>query len=220
VLIALGEGVYTVPEVARILQPSMNVYKVRYWLHKGLLGEPIRWGFRGRPHLLSFKQLLRARTIQHLRDELDFTLQKITPVIEQLSDVVFPKVFAEDWYDLLFFASEGHEIGVYDGEKTYVVKTGQLVIPETVLPAFEGIVRQTRRDWERREVDIAGFPRLVSSAGIVGGSPTIRGTRIETSLIAHVARSVGESKVLELYPQLDKEALRQAAKFERVTLAA
>jgi hypothetical protein len=40
-LIALGEGVYTVPEIARILQPNMTEYKVRRWLHKDLLGEPI-----------------------------------------------------------------------------------------------------------------------------------------------------------------------------------
>lgn len=215
-LIALGEGVYTVPEVARILRPTMNVYKVRYWLHRGLLGEPIRWGRRGKPHLLSFRQLLRARTIQHLRDELEFPLQKVAPVIEELSKVVFPRVFAEDWHELHFFATQRGEIGVYDGHQTYEVKTGQLVIPQAVLPEFEGIVRETRRDWVRREVQIEGFPRLVSNAKILGGSPTIKGSRMETSFIAYMAESLGEKEVLKLYPRLDSEALKEAVEFEDV----
>ncbi len=46
-LIALGEGVYTVPEIARILQPNMNVYKVRRWLRKDLLGGTYSLGFYG-----------------------------------------------------------------------------------------------------------------------------------------------------------------------------
>ena len=36
-LVALGEGVCTVPEVARILRPTVTVHKIRRWLHKGPL---------------------------------------------------------------------------------------------------------------------------------------------------------------------------------------
>src|SRR5215212_493887 len=106
-LVALGEGVYTVPEVARILQPSMTEYKVRYWLDKGLLGEPLRWGSTGRPHLLSFQQLLRVRTIQELRERLRFPLQKVTPVIEELANVAF---LNNEWHNLRFFPTPKHEI--------------------------------------------------------------------------------------------------------------
>ncbi len=95
VLIALGEGIYTVPEMARILRPAMTEDKLRYWLNQGLLGEPIRRGYRGRPHLLSFRQLLQARTIQHLRKTLGFPLQKVRPVIGEISDLVFPRLFDE-----------------------------------------------------------------------------------------------------------------------------
>ena len=137
-LIALGEGVYTVPEVARILKPSMNVYKVRYWLHKGLLGEPVRWGSLGRPHLLSFQQLLKVRTIQHLRDTLKLPLQKVTPVIEKLSEVPFS---GKDWHELHFFKTPQGEIGVSDGGEVYEVQTEQLMIPEAVYPQLERIVR-------------------------------------------------------------------------------
>jgi uncharacterized protein (DUF433 family) len=217
-LIALGEGVYTVPEIARILQPNMTEYKVRYWLvEKRLLGEPLRWGSTGRPHLLSFQQLLKVRTIQELREKLKFPLQKVTPVIEELADVAF---LNKEWQNLRFFPTPNNEIGVSDGDQYYEVKTHQLMLPEAVYPELENVVREARRDWARGEVDIADYPRLVSNPGIVAGSPTIKGTRVETSFVANLVQSLGVERVLELYPHLDTDALLQAAKFEGAKLAA
>lgn len=213
-LIALGDGVYTVPEVARILRPDMTEEKLRYWLNEGLLGDPLRRGFRGRPHLLSFKQLLQARTIQHLRKTLGFPLQKVRPVIKDLSDAAF--LSGKEWHQLKFVWTPSGEIGVYDGELAYEVRTGQLMIPRAVLPDLEEVVREARRDWVRREVEIANFSRLVSNAGIVAGSPTVKGTRIEASIVAYLAGSLGVNKVLKIYPHLDREAVLQAARFEGV----
>jgi uncharacterized protein (DUF433 family) len=210
-LIELGEGVYTVPEVARILQPNMTEYKVRYWLDKGLLGEPLRWGSTGRPHLLSFQQLLRVRTIQELREKLKFPLQKVTPLIEELANVAF---LNKEWHNLRFFPTPKHEIGVSDGDYYYEVKTHQLMIPEAVYPELENVVREARKDWSRGEVDIAKYPRLVSNPRVVAGSPTIKGTRVETSFVAYLVQSLGVERVLELYPHLDRDAVLQAAKFE------
>ena len=48
-LIALGDGIYTVSEVSRILRPTMTPRKVRYWLRKGILGPPVRPTRSGRP---------------------------------------------------------------------------------------------------------------------------------------------------------------------------
>jgi uncharacterized protein (DUF433 family) len=200
-----------VPEVARILQPSMTEYKVRYWLDKGLLGEPLRWGSTGRPHLLSFQQLLRVRTIQELRERLKFPLQKVTPVIEELANVAF---LNNEWHNLRFFPTPKHEIGVSDGDNYYEVKTHQLMIPEAVYPELENVVREARRDWARGEVNIAKYPRLVSNPRVVAGSPTIKGTRVETSFVAYLVQSLGVERVLELYPHLDRDAVLQAAKFE------
>lgn len=212
-LIALGEGVYTVPEIARILQPTMNVYKVRYWLHKGLLGEPIRRGSKGRPHLLSFEQLLKVRTIQDFRETLKLPLQRVTPAIRRLSNVPFA---GKEWHNLNFFRIEEGRIGVSDGGHTYEVETDQLVIPEAVLPELADIARETRRDWARGVVDIRNYSRLVSNPRIVAGSPTIRGTRVETSFIGYMAQNLGVDRVLELYPHLDREAVLEAAEFEGV----
>lgn len=63
--------------------------------------------------------------------------------------------------------------------------TGQFVMPET-LPELEAFLGRVRQDWERREMGIEGFSHLVSNAGIVGGSPSIEGRRIETAYVAHL----------------------------------
>jgi len=191
----------------------MTVYKVRYWLHKGLLGEPIRWGSRGRRHLLSFEQLLKVRTIQRLRDS-GLPLQRITPAIRKLSSYIFEHLFDEQWYGLEFYHSNRGAVAVGDSRGMVIeVETGQRILPGT-LSGLTDYMRKTREDWERRETDIAGFSRLVSNARILGGSPTIRGTRVETSFVAYMVESLGADDVLELYPRLDREAVEQAARFE------
>lgn len=216
-LIALGEGVYTVPEMARILKPTMTEDKLRYWLNEGLLGEPIRRGFRGRPHLLSFRQLLQARTVQHLRDALGIPLQKVRPAIEEISERLFPRLFDEiGGPELRFIRTPKGEIGVFDGVQTYEIATHQLMISEAFVPELNKILHETKRDWERGEVPINRFPRLVSNPGVVAGSPTIRGTRIETSFVAYLVQSLGVERVLELYPHLDRDAVLEAARFEDV----
>lgn len=214
-LIALGEGVYTVPEVARILQPTMTEDKLRYWLNEGLLGKPIRRGYRGKAHLLSFQQVLQARTIQHLRSTLGFPLQKVRPVIGEISELIFPRLFGEpDESGCWFIRTPEGEIGVFDGERTYELMNKQLIISEAVVPELNNILHETKRDWQRGEVPIEKFPRLVSKADILAGSPTIKGTRIETSSVGYLVQSLGVNKVLKLYPHLDRAAILQAAEFE------
>jgi uncharacterized protein (DUF433 family)/DNA-binding transcriptional MerR regulator len=213
-LMVLGEGVYTVAEVARILRPTMTSRKVHYWLKKGILGDPVRPGSPGRPALLSFEQLLMARTVQHLRDNLQFSLQRIAPSIEILSSFVFGRLFDEEWYMLRFFETDRGTIGVTDGlNHSIEVDTGQFVMPE-VLPELEAFLNKTRQYWERHEVDIEGFPHLVSNAGIVGGSPTIRETRIETAFVAYLAQDLSTEGLRNLYPYVEKEALLEAVRFE------
>jgi uncharacterized protein (DUF433 family) len=213
-LIALGEGVYTVAEISRIFQPTMTPRKVHYWLKKGIIGEPVRPGAPGRPTLLSFEQLLMVRMVQHLRDNLSFSLQKITPAIKTLSSFVFQRLFDEEWYQLRFVKTpEGH-IGVIDSKNRSIeVDTGQFVIPD-VLPELEAFLARTRQDWERREVGIERFPYLVSNAGVIGGSPTIKGTRIETAFVGYLAEDLSLNELQTLYPYVEKEALLEAMRFE------
>ncbi len=218
-LIALGEGVYTVSEVSRILRPTMTPRKVRYWLRKGILGAPVRPTRTGRPTLLTFEQLLKVRTVQHLRDDLHFSLQRVTLTVEELSSWVFDRLFAREWYELHFYRSPLGAIAVTDGRHDLEVGSGQLLMPD-VLPALDDYLRKTREDWERRAIDIEDFPRLVSNAHILGGSPVIKGTRVETAFISHIAQELEPEDILGLYPYVDEEGLYQALEFERDPLAA
>ena len=218
-LIALGEGVYTVVEVSHVLQPTMTPRKVHYWLKKGILGEPIRPTRTGRPTLLTFEQLLKARTVQHLRDDLHFSLQKVTASIEELSGWIFERLFGQQWYELHFYRSPKGAIAVTDGSHDLEVGSGQFLMPD-LLPELDAFLIRTRQDWERRAVDIDGYPRLVSNARVLGGSPVIKGTRMETSFVAHLAFELVPKEILSLYPYIGEEGLHQALKFEGNLLAA
>lgn len=218
-LVALGEGVYTVAEVSHILQPTMTARKVHYWLKKGILGPPIRQTRTGKPTLLKFEQLLKVRTVQHLRDDLHFSLQRVTATVEELSDWVFRRLFAQQWYELRFYRSPKGAVAVTDGKHDLEVGSGQLLMPDLLLE-LDAFMRRTREDWERRAVDIEGYPRLVSNARILGGAPIINGTRVETAFISHIAQEVAPKEILRLYPYIDEEGLYQALKFERSPLVA
>jgi uncharacterized protein (DUF433 family) len=214
-LITLDEGVYTVAEVSHILQPSMTARKVHYWLKKGILGQPLRPTRTGRPTLLTFEQLLKVKTVQHLRDDLHFSLQRVTLTVEELSSWVFDRLFAQHWYELHFYRSPAGAVAVTDGVHNLEVGTGQLLMPN-LLPELDAFLRRTRDDWERRAVDIEPYPRLISNARVLGGAPTIKGTRVETAFVAHMAQELESSEILCLYPYIDPEGLTQALKFERV----
>ncbi len=210
---------YTVAEVSHILQPTMTPRKVHYWLKKRILGDPIRPTRTGKATLLTFEQLLKARTVQHLRDDLHFSLQRVTASIEELSGWVFQRLFAQQWYELHFYRSPRGAIAVTDGSQDLEVGTGQLLMPD-LLPELDAFLNKTRRDWERRAVDIDGYPRLVSNARVLGGSPVIVGTRMETAFVSHLASELAPKEILRLYPYVDEEGLHQALRFEGNPLAA
>lgn len=216
-LIPLGEGVYSVAEVSHILQPTMTPRKVHYWLKKGILGAPIRPTGTGRTTLLTFEQLLKVRTVQHLRDDLQLSLHRVTLTVEELSEWVFDRIFTQQWYELRFYQSARKgAVVVTDGEHHLEVgsgRSGQFVIPE-LLRELDNFLYKTREDWRRRAVDIEGFPRLISNARVLGGSPIIQNTRIETAFVAHLSEELSDTEILNTYSNLDDVGLKQALQFE------
>jgi uncharacterized protein (DUF433 family) len=55
------------------------------------------------------------------------------------------------------------------------------------------------------------FPRIVRTPGIVGGEPTVAGTRISVRIIAQAyEQDPNIDAMLEDYPMLDREAIEQA----------
>jgi DNA-binding transcriptional MerR regulator len=211
----LGRGIYTVRETVRILRPTLTSRKVHYWMDEGILTEPIRWGRRGVPTLLSYNQVLRIRILQQLRDDLGFTLKKSREALAWITE----HVTAEQWVKISFFRTGAGEVGITDGHERFSIPARQEIL-EGTLPELEAFLERARAAWEHRVLPIEGYSLLVSDPQIQAGSPVIAGTRIETSFIAHLAPAVTVRDLHKMYPQVGEGAFEQAAKFEDVELAA
>lgn len=220
-LVSLGSGTYSVSEVCRILQPGMTPRRVHYWLNTGILFEdPVRRGARGYPTLLSYRQLLEIRTVQHLKDELGFPLPRVRIAFEWL----LTQLFADDWTQLQFTRGVDKALVAQAGDEQITIPNGQRVLDGT-LPELNRHIRETRQAWEDLSFSIPGRRFLVANARILGGATTVRETRIDTALLASFADgpSFTESEVDQihaLYPRVARDAVREALEFEGLQLAA
>lgn len=217
-LIPLGEGIYTVSEICRILQPTMTPRKVHYWLDTNLLSEPIVRGRPGRPTLLSFRQLLEIRTVQRIRDELHFSLPKVREAFAW----VLENLFATDWRDLRFERLGDDLVGRAGDGDAVVVPGGQGVLHLVELNAQ---ILETRRAWDDKIFAIPSRRHVVSNIRILAGAPTVRGTRIDTSLLATFATDdeidrTTLAQVIQLYPMVEPAAIEDALAFEGIRFAA
>lgn len=215
-LIPLGEGVYTITETCRILQPSMTRTKIHYWLNTGLLSEPpVAHRGTGTPTLLTFRQLLEVRTVQYLRDELRVSLPRVREAFEW----VLATLFAPTTADVRFELGPGPNLIATgsDGDSV-VIPTGQGALPMRV-DGLNEVMNVTRRAWERHWFVIPEHPSIRTHAGVHSGSPTITGTRVDTSVLASFgdAGRYDEQTLLRIsraYPHLNGEAVEEALKFE------
>jgi uncharacterized protein (DUF433 family) len=63
------------------------------------------------------------------------------------------------------------------------------------------------------------FEHIVSTPGILGGKPCIKGTRISVELVLEfVANGAAIPQIVENYPQLSEEAVRQAVLYAAYSL--
>lgn len=199
----------------------MTSRKVHYWLDTDLLSEPVVHGHTGTPTLLSFRQLLEIRTLQHLRDNLNMSLQRAREAYRYVLDYLF----ADSWAELRFFRGvDDALVATIETGESIVVPGGQGVW-ETVLEDLNAFAQDTRNAWEERVLAIAGRRHIVSNAMVQVGSPTIRGTRIETSTVASFATQrefddLTVARISETYPQLQAVAILDALEFEGCTAAA
>jgi uncharacterized protein (DUF433 family) len=205
-------ALYSVSETVRILRPSMTPRKVHYWLHTGLLGEPVRREVRGQPTLLTFDQLIKVAVLQRLRNDLDFSLQRVRAGLTWLLNVLVD----EDWADLHFYRTGTGEIGVRDHRGNAYAIGGQGVLVETVPEALTEFVQSIRQQWESGVVRIRDFDLIVSDVDVMGGAPVIDGTRIETTFVAHVAREADLDGLALLFEHVPRAALIQALDFEGI----
>lgn len=219
-LVRLGEGAYSVSSVCRVLQPGMTPRKVHYWLDTGLLSPAVIKGSRGTPTILSFRQMLEIRTVQHLREELRFSLGDVREAIRY----VLERQFGADWTRVRLARGVGGGVVVAFGSDTVNIKTNHSVL-EGVLPELSREMMATREAWEQRAFRIPSYPEVVSNARVQGGSPTVAGTRLETAFLASLVvadRYDQESlrSIKRQFPRLSSEAIKDALEFEGVLAAA
>jgi len=217
-LVALGEGAYSVSEVCKILGPTMTPRKVHYWLDTDLLsGQPIQKGRPGVPTVLTFRQLLEIRTIQYLRDSLSVSLPKVRAafawILTNLFDAREHIQFSKGPYETL--------VATLPSGEEMTVPGGQGLLPAEIR-GLEDTVGTTLKAWDTHELPIRDHPYVVASTHILGGAPTLRGTRIDTAAIAALADNdsnntfddMSVDSVAVTYPQLSVEQIVDALLFE------
>lgn len=124
-----------------------------------------------------------------------------------------------EWGDLIFFRTGEGEIGVMDRRGQEFAIGGQGVLVDS-LPELNAFIRESRESWEARMVSIHGFPALVSDAAVMGGSPVVAGTRIETAFIAYLGAEMGMDDLFAAFPHVARGAIREAIRFEGLPAAA
>jgi uncharacterized protein (DUF433 family) len=219
--IPLSDGIYTVSEACLILGPKVTPRRVHYWLNTGLIsGEPVIRGAKGTPTLLTFRQLLEIRTVQHLRDELRVTLPRVREAYGWILRHVFDQGAA-----VTFERGAGGDIiaRTPDGEST-VIPYGQGAFPKG--PDTDELTHDlsvARQAWLDKKLRIR--EHVVADTRVLAGSPTVDGTRIETALVASFAAE-GQydddviASVEQTYPHLPTEAIVDALEFEGIRRAA
>lgn len=186
----------------------MTPRKVHYWLHTELLGEPVRSEVRGQPTLLTFDQLIKVAVLQRLRDDLRFSLQRVRSALTWLLMVLVE----DEWQGLEFYRTGAGEVGVRDGKGQAFAVGGQGVLPGPLTDFLLSV----REQWESGVVRIRDFDLIVSDVDVMGGAPVIRGTRIETAFVAHVARDTDLDGLALLFEHVPRNALAQALDFEGI----
>ena len=208
-------GVYTVSEVCRILQPTMTPRKVHYWLDTDLLSDPVVHGRPGTPTLLSFRQLLEIRTLQHLRDNLNVSLQRARDAYIYVID----NLFAASWTELQFLRGVNAALVASVGSGESLVVPGGQGVWANVLEDFNTLAKDTRNAWETKILNIIGRQHVVSNARVQAGAPTVTGTRIETSTVASFATEktfdvATVSEIVSAFPRLSTLEIVDALQFE------
>lgn len=215
-LLALGEGAYSVSQVCRILGPTMTPRKVHYWLNTGLIsGKPITRGRKGVPTVLTFRQLLEIRTVQHLRTTIGVSLREVRAAFEWVLSNLF------DEHEHIEFAKGpgGVLIAKLGNGQEMTVPGGQFLMPAQIFELTDS-VETTLRAWGESLLPATDHPHVVTNTRILGGAPVVRGTRIDTAVLATMARAgaVYDDQVLDeitqAYPHLRREEVEDALRFE------
>jgi uncharacterized protein (DUF433 family) len=127
---------------------------------------------------------------------------------------------AVDWHELFFVRSGAGACAVLLPQGDFLALPRGQGVMEEVLGDLSQFLADVRMQWTARQLEIADFPQLVSDAAILGGSPIIRGTRIETAFVANLSLELSAGEIRALFPYVSDGAIDEAALFEGIQLAA
>jgi uncharacterized protein (DUF433 family) len=222
---ALGTGVFTVPEAARLLQVTDT--RIRGWIegyksaHVGPLIEA-QLEKHGRSAALTFTNLMEARFIDAFV-QLGVHVRTIRAILDEARNFVrHPHPFATD----TVFKTDGQkifaEVETRTGDKhLYDLKKRNWAIREVLGPLLKGEViynesgmAQTWRPRPKRAPNVIVDPRFAF------GKPIVRGAVVPTATILDAFQAEGDIPVDQAYAnvaswyQVPIEVVREAVDFE------
>lgn len=208
----LGEGLYTLRRAAHICR--LSVQRLSYWIRSDLISPHIHASPPGMPPILSYNDLLAVNAIRRFRDQ-GLPLQRVRRAIKYLSKELEQ---GERWHELKL---------VTDGDKLVTL----VPISQNILESKELVdaARYGQKFFEVAFADLVSdlyaerelmeLPRLREFIDInprlQAGAPTIRGTRIPTSVIASWAkRGVPTEEIASFYDGVSQDAIDAALRYE------
>jgi uncharacterized protein (DUF433 family) len=188
-----------------------TVRQLAYWRQRTQSASPllVPEGKRSGRYLYSWADVVALRSIVYLRQEK--SLPRIRRAVATLRSLE-----AQEWSHLAAYR-------LISTPSSILVRTpaGQLLDldrqPGTVLE--EILMQDVLESFETqdgRQVPALGRPRsrIVVDPAILGGYPTIAGTRVPFDVVAALARDELEpDEIAEVYPSVDREAIGDAVSF-------
>lgn len=210
----LGEGLYPLRRAAQICHTS--VQRLSYWIRSGLISPHIHASPPGMPPILSYNDLLAVNAVRRLRDQ-DLPLQRIRVAIKYLSKEL---EIRENWYELKL-VTDGRKLVTSLPAAQNILESIELVDAARYgQKFFEVVLADLVSDLytDRALIEAPRFKQFIDiNPRVQAGAPTIRGTRIPTSVIAGWAkRGVTTEEIASFYDDVSQDAIDAALQYEEV----
>lgn len=213
-ILPLGEGLYPLRRAAHIC--SVSVQRLSYWIRSGLIHPHIHASPPGMPPILSYNDLLAVNAIKRFRDQ-SLPLQRIRRAVKYISKELEQ---GEKWYELKL-VTDGDKLVTIVPVSKDIWEQGELVDAARYGQkffeiAFADLVNDLYAD--RELIESPRLKQLIEiNPRVQAGAPTIRGTRITTSVIATFAkRGVTSEEIASFYEGVSQDAVEAALQYENV----
>jgi uncharacterized protein (DUF433 family)/DNA-binding transcriptional MerR regulator len=210
--IPLGQGLYLHSQAAMMTQTTGR--KLTYWSQTDLVIPHIHRR-NGGPSIYSYVDLLAIRAMERLRKS-GLPLQRIRKALKFLYETLGSNT---DWWNLKMVVDEKDLLVVIPKNQSPSGRDETIIATRAGQKPFELVFAQLVSDL------LAGgklerFPSIKKhisiEAGVQGGAPVIKNTRIKTRVI-HLWHQCGlkAKQIAEIYDGLETSAIKAAIKYEK-----